>query len=263
MSRSQQRESGQPGSRLRRSLLSAIALAPAIALAAPPAISLVSLPALLPMVGLMIAAPVGAQVEAGPGFNIARLKYDGGGDWYSNPSSLPNLVRALKERTTVPVDRPDETRVSILDPEFFNYPYVYMNGHGNVRFSDAEVARLRSYLLAGGFLFADDNYGMDESFRREIARVFPDRRLIDVPFDHPIYHAFYDLPKGPPKVHEHDGKPAEGLGIFDGQRLMVYYTYQSDIGDGIEDPEVHKDPPEIREQAMKMAINTVVYALSR
>ena len=209
------------------------------------------------------AATAADPAASADGFAIARLKYDGGGDWYSNPSSLPNLARALRDRTTVPVDRDDEVRVSILDPDFFNYPFVYMNGHGTVHFSDAEAARLRQYLLAGGFLFADDNYGMDESFRREVGRVFPDRPLVEVSFRHPIYHSFYDLPGGPPKVHEHDGKPAQGFGIFDGDRLIVFYTYQSDIGDGIEDPEVHKDPPEIREQAMQMAINTVVYALGR
>jgi hypothetical protein len=218
--------------------------------------------------GSSVALPVVAAGPAGPGavgdgFTIARLKYDGGGDWYSNPTSLPNLSRALRERTSVPVERDDEVRLSILDPDFFNYPFVYMNGHGTVHFSDSELARLRRYLLSGGFLFADDNYGMDASFRREIARVFPDRPLVEVPYRHPIYHAFYDLAAGPPKVHEHDGKPSQGFGIFDGDRLVVFYTYQSDIGDGIEDPEVHKDPPEIREQAMQMAINTVVYALSR
>jgi hypothetical protein len=204
-----------------------------------------------------------SPVDGGAGFVVARLKYDGGGDWYGNPSSLPNLARALRERTTVPVLRDDEARVSVLDPDFFGYPFVYMNGHGNVHFSDAEVERLRRYLTSGGFLFADDNYGMDESFRREIARVFPDRSLVEVPFGHPIYHCFYDLPKGPPKVHEHDGKPSQGFGVYVGERLAVFYTYQSDIGDGIEDPEVHKDPPEVREEAMKMAVNTVVYALSR
>ena len=215
-------------------------------------------------------APAGAShaqrpplADGGSGFVVARLKYDGGGDWYGNPSSLPNLARALRERTTVPVVRDDEARVSALDPDFFSYPYVYMNGHGNVRLADAEVERLRRYLLHGGFLFADDNYGMDESFRREIARVFPDRPLVEVPFDHAIYHCFYDLRQGPPKVHEHDAKPSQGFGIYDGDRLVVFYTYQSDIGDGIEDPEVHKDPPEVREAAMRMAINTVVYALSR
>lgn len=211
----------------------------------------------------LAGVPVSARVkEPGPGFSIARLQYGGGGDWYSNPSSLPNLATAVMQRTSIPVESIEEVRISISDPEFFSYPYVYMNGHGNVRFTDSEVPRLRKYLLAGGFLFADDNYGMDESFRREMARVFPDRKLVEVPFDHPIYHCFYDLRKGPPKVHEHDGKPSQGFGIFDGDRLMVFYTYESDIGDGLEDPEVHKDPPEVREAAMQMAINTVVYAMT-
>lgn len=220
---------------------------------------------LLPALALagLLAMPPRSVAQPAPGFTIARLKYDGGGDWYGNPSSLPNLARALRERTPIPVDRIDEARVSVMDENLFDYPFLYMNGHGNVRFTDAEVDRLRKYLLSGGFLFADDNYGMDESFRREMARVFPDKKLIDVPFDHPIYHSFYSQKAGPPKIHEHDGKPAEGLGIFDGDRLVVFYTYQSDIGDGIEDPEVHKDPPEKREDAMRMAINVVVYALTR
>jgi hypothetical protein len=219
------------------------------------------LPALLLAGNLALTSPAGAQPA--PGFMVARLKYDGGGDWYGNPSSLPNLARALRERTPIPVDRIDEARVSLMDENLFDYPFLYMNGHGNIHFTDAEVDRLRRYLLSGGFLFADDNYGMDESFRRELARVFPDRKLVDVPFDHPIYHSFYSLPAGPPKIHEHDGKPPEGLGIFDGGRLVVFYTYEADIGDGIEDPEVHNDPPEKREAAMRMAINVVVYALTR
>jgi len=210
---------------------------------------------------LLLCGPSTGADEAG--VVIARLKYDGGGDWYSNPSSLPNLARAVRERTTVPVSRLEEARVSILDPDFFNYPYVYLNGHGTIRLTEAEAQRLRSYLLSGGFLFADDNYGLDASLRSEIRRVFPDRDLVAIPFSHPIYHCFYDLPDGPPKIHEHDGKPSEGLGIFDGDRLMVFYTYQADIGDGLEDPEVHQDPAEVREAAMRMAVNTVVYALSR
>ena len=211
----------------------------------------------------LLAAPGHpAGAETGGGFVLARLKYDGGGDWYSNPSSLPNLARALRDRTPVEIDRMDEMRVSLLDADLFNYPFVYINGHGNISFSDEELARLRLYLTSGGFLFADDNYGMDASFRREMKRVFPDKKLIGVPYDHPIYHAFYDMPAGPPKIHEHDGERAEGLGIFDGDRLMVYYTCESDIGDGIEDPEVHNDPPEKREAAMKMAINVVFYALT-
>ena len=203
-----------------------------------------------------------AAGEAPQGFVVARLKYDGGGDWYGNPSSLPNLARALRERTPIPIDRIDEARVSPKDDDLFNYPFLYMNGHGNVHLGDAEVDRLRHYLSSGGFLFADDNYGMDASFRREIAKVFPDRPLVEVPFDHPVYHCFYELPNGPPKIHEHDGLPPKGYGIFDGDRLVVYYTYQSDIGDGIEDPDVHRDPPEKREAAMRMAINVVVYALT-
>lgn len=212
---------------------------------------------------LLPAGPASAVEEAGPGFSLARLKYDGGGDWYGGPTALPNLAKALEDRTSIPLDRTEEVRVSILDPDFFNYPYVFMNGHGNVHFTDAEVARLRSYLLSGGFLYADDDYGMDKAFRREIARVFPDRKLVDVPYDHPIYHAFYDLPHGPPKIQEHDGLPAEGLGIFDGNRLMVFYTYQTDIEDGLEDAAVQHIPDPLREQAMKMAVNTVVFALTR
>jgi hypothetical protein len=137
-----------------------------------------------------------------------------------------------------------------------------MNGHGTVRFSPEEVERLRRYLLSGGFLFADDNYGMDRSFRRELRKVFPDRPLVDVPFDHPIYHVFYDIESGPPKVHEHDGRSPQGLGVFHDGRLVVFYTYEADIGDGIEDPDVHRDPPGVREAAMRMAINVIVYALT-
>jgi hypothetical protein len=221
-----------------------------------------AIPALILLLlgGLAECERVAAQPTAG--VVLARLKYDGGGDWYSNPSSLPNLARALRERTPIPVDRIDEARVSLMDEELFDYPFLYMNGHGNVRFSDAEVDRLRRYLMAGGFLFADDNYGMDESFRREMKRVFPDRPLVEIPFDHAVYHSFYSFPSGPPKIHEHDGKPSQGLGIFDGSRLVVFYTYESDIGDGLEDPQVHNDPPEKRETAMRMAINVVFYALT-
>jgi hypothetical protein len=207
--------------------------------------------------------PFGLPVreEVPLGFRVARLRYGGGGDWYSNPSSLPNLAKALAERTSIPVDTFEEKKVAITDERLFDYPFIYMNGHGTVRFSADEVSRLRSYLLSGGFLFADDNYGMDKSFRREIARVFPDVPLVEVPFNHPIFHSFYDLPSVP-KVHEHDGLRAQGLGIVHDGRLVVFYTYQSDIGDGIEDAHVHNDPPAIREQAMKMAVNVVVYAMT-
>jgi hypothetical protein len=197
-----------------------------------------------------------------PRLAIARLQYDGGGDWYANPSSLPNLLEAIAQRTSLKVDR-TEGRVTLTDDRLWDYPFLHMTGHGNVHFSDEEVARLREYLLRGGFLHASDNYGLDESFRREMARVFPDRPLVDVPLSHPIYHVVYDFPRGVPKIHEHDGKPARGLGIFVGDRLAVYYDYSSDLGNGWEDVGTYKsDPPELHEAALRMGVNLFVYAVT-
>ena len=194
-------------------------------------------------------------------FTIGRLKYAGGGDWYSDPSSLPNLLEAINERTTIRA-APREENVEITDPKLFQYPYLYMTGHGKVRFSDEDVKILRNYFAAGGFLHADDNYGMDSTFRREIEKVFPDSPLIELPFDHDIYHSFYEFPNGLPKIHEHDAKPPPGFGMFYDNRLVVFYTYECDLGDGWEDPDVHNDPPEKREDAIKMGINIVVYSLT-
>jgi hypothetical protein len=200
-------------------------------------------------------------MTAAAAMTIGRLQYDGGGDWYANPSSLPNLLTAIRQRTDLPVsDR--ERSVRITDAALWDLPYIYMTGHGNVTFSDEELRLLRRYLEGGGFLHADDNYGMDKAFRREIARVFPDHPLVEVPLDHPIYHVVYDFPNGIPKIHEHDGKPAQGFGIFLGGRLVVYYSYQSDLGDGWENPEVHHDPPELHEAALRMGINLFTYAVS-
>lgn len=222
------------------------------------------------MTGVLLAVTlgVGAALPAPEGgapdtlVTIARLQYGGGGDWYANASSLPNLLSAIRDRTDVPVALREET-VELLDPRLRDHPYLYMTGHGNVAFSARERVALRDYLLAGGFLHADDNYGMDESFRREIGRVFPDRELVEVPPDHPVFHLFYDFPDGLPKIHEHDGKPPRALGIFHDGRLVVFYSYESDLGDGWEDPEVHDDPPEVREQALRMGVNLFLYALSR
>lgn len=194
-------------------------------------------------------------------FTIGRLKYAGGGDWYSDPSSLPNLLEAINERTTIRA-APREENVEITDPKLFQYPYLYMTGHGKVRFSDEDVKILRNYFAAGGFLHADDNYGMDSTFRREIEKVFPDSPLIELPFDHDIYHSFYEFPNGLPKIHEHDAKPPQGFGMFYDNRLVVFYTYECDLGDGWEDPDVHNDPPEKREDAIKMGINIIVYSLT-
>ncbi|HSR40820.1 MAG TPA: DUF4159 domain-containing protein, partial [Longimicrobiales bacterium] len=175
---------------------------------------------------------------------------------------LSNLLAAVRERTGLPVaDR--EATVRLMDPALRDFPYLYMTGHGNVRFSAQERIALREHLLAGGFLHADDNYGMDESFRREIAAVFPDKELVPIPPDHPVFHAFYEMPDGLPKIHEHDGEPAQALGIFHRGRLLVFYSYQSDLGDGWEDPDVHEDPGEVRERALRMGVNLFLYALGQ
>ena len=168
----------------------------------------------------LVSHPAPAQQGVST-LTIGRLHYDGGGDWYANPSSLPNLLSEIRTRTLLRV-RDREQVVALTSPDLWDVPFLYMTGHGNVLFSDEEVLILRKYLENGGFLHADDNYGMDESFRREIARVFPDRPLVEVPLDHPIYRIVYELPQGIPKIHEHDGEPAQGFGIFLGDRLAVF-----------------------------------------
>lgn len=205
--------------------------------------------------------PAGSDHQAGNAeFLVGRLHYDGGGDWYANPSSLPNLLNALRTRTTIPAAA-REVVVTLSDPALWDLSWLHVTGHGNIHFSEAEVSTLRRWLLQGNFLHVDDNYGLDQSFRREIARVFPDRPLVEVPLDHPIYHLVYSFAEGLPKIHEHDGKPAQGFGIFLDGRLAVYYSYESDLGDGWEDPEVHGDPPEKHEAALRMGVNLVAYAI--
>jgi hypothetical protein len=208
-----------------------------------------------------IALVIVASAATPTRLTIARVQYDGGGDWYANPSSIPNLLDAIAERTTLPVET-REARVTLLDDRLWDYPYLHITGHGNIKLSDREVERLREYLTRGGFLHVSDNYGLDSSFRREIARVFPERKLTDVPLKHPIYNIVYEFPKGLPKIHEHDGKPPRGLGIFLGDRLAVFYDYEADLGDGWEDPDVHKDPPELHEAAIRMGVNLFVYAIT-
>jgi len=214
------------------------------------------------LAGLLFAGAASILLAADEDvFTIARLKYRGGGDWYSNPTSLPNLLAAVRERLGIPTAKGD-VAVDLLDDDLFRYPFLYMTGHGRVSFSSAEAARLRTYLGAGGFLWADDNYGMDEYFRREIRKVLPEQELVELPFSHGIYHSTHSFPAGLPKVHEHDGGPPHGYGMFLDGRLVVFYSFNTDIGDGMEDAEVHHDPPEKREQALRMGINVVTYALT-
>ena len=191
---------------------------------------------------------------------ICRVKYSGGGDWYSDPSSLPNLLKFINANTNVQLATV-EARISLEDNEIFNYPYLYLTGHGNVRFSENEIENLRLHLHSGGFLHADDNYGLDKSFRREMKRVFPKKEWVELPFDHLLYHTYFDFSGGLPKIHEHDNKPPQGLGLFDGERLIVFYSYEADLGDGWEDASVHNDPEQKRLSALKMGANIFIYSL--
>ena len=193
---------------------------------------------------------------------LARVHYNGGGDWYANPSSLKNLIKAIADRTSLPIDR-EEHAVTFRDPQLFDYQFLHLTGHGTMSMEPDEIARVRTYLLRGGFLHVDDNYGLDSSFRIVVKQLFPDRPLVDVPLNHPIYRLVYDFPKGVPKIHEHDAKPARGMGIFIGDRLALYYTYQSDLGNGWEDVGTYPtDPPELHEQAIRMGVNLVTYAVT-
>lgn len=202
-----------------------------------------------------VASPVQAQLK------IAKLKYNGGGDWYANKTALPNLIRFCNKELNLLLET-EEDAVEVGSQELFNYPYVYMTGHGNVVFSGEEAANLRNYLIAGGFLHIDDNYGLDKFVRIELKKVFPELELIELPFDHPIYHQKFDFPKGLPKIHEHDGKPAQGFGLIYEGRLVAFYSFECDLGNGWEDQRIHNDPVEKREQALKMGANIISYCFT-
>jgi hypothetical protein len=215
------------------------------------------------LMALLAVGPTGPAPALGTdSITVARLRYEGGGDWYANPSSLPNLLSALRDRTGIIVAR-REAEVTPLDPALRDYPFVYMTGHGNVSFTPAERAALRAYLTGGGFLHADDNYGLDESFRTEMAEIFPDAELTEIPPEHPVFHTFYDFPDGLPKIHEHDGQPPQAFGIFVDGRMVVFYSYESDLGDGWEDEAVHEDPPGTREQALRMGVNLFLWVMGQ
>ncbi len=192
---------------------------------------------------------------------IARVKYSGGGDWYNDPSGEVNLLKFIQANTNIPVESVYEW-VDLGSENLFLYPILFLTGHGNVSFSEKEIQNLRAYLKNGGFLYIDDDYGLDKYIRKEMSKIFPGQEFVELPFNHPIYSIHFRFERGLPKIHEHDNKPPEGLGLFYNGRLCVYYTFESNLGDGWTDPDVHKDPPELREKALKMGTNIIVYALT-
>ena len=192
---------------------------------------------------------------------LARVKYSGGGDWYNDPSAEVNLLKYVSEHTNINVS-PVYEYVDLASDNLFLYPLIFLTGHGNINFTKEEAKRLRIYLENGGFLYIDDDYGLDKYVRKEMKKVFPDKDFVELPFNHEIYHCHFDFSNGLPKIHEHDGKPPQGFGIFVNGRLCVFYTYETNISDGWVDPDVHHDSPEIRELALKMGTNIIVYALT-
>lgn len=202
--------------------------------------------------------------QSGPvnsALKIARLKYSGGGDWYNDPQSEVNLLKFVRQNTLIDVD-PNYEFVEIGSDKFFTYPFIFLTGHGNINFSESEVRRLRLYLEHGGFIYADDDYGMDAAFRRELKKIFPGQGLVELPYSHGLYHAQYEFPNGPPKSHEHDGKQAQGFGLFHEGRLVLYYTYESNPSDAWNDAAVHGDPEPKRQEALRFGTNIVVWALT-
>ena len=201
--------------------------------------------------------------EYQPGkFTISRIHYNGGGDWYSDPSSIPNLLDYVQKNTLIKVN-PKQNVVKIGDDQFHFSNYLYLTGHGNIKLSNNEVAILRNHLLNGGFLHADDNYGLDKSFRKLVLEIFPEKELVELPFSHDLFHCYYDFPLGLPKIHEHDNKPPQALAIFHKEKMILLYTYESDLGDGWEDQKSHNIPEDKRQDALKMGTNIIIYSLSR
>ena len=192
---------------------------------------------------------------------IAKLKYDGGGDWYANKTALPNLIDFCNRNLSTNIS--GEEVVDVGSPEIFHYPFVYMTGHGNVVFTSRQAGNLRKYLIGGGFLHIDDNYGLDKFVRLEMKKVLPDIDFVEIPFDHPVYHSKYDFESGLPKIHEHDGKPAQGFGLFYEGRLVCFYSYESDLGNGWEDQEIYKDPENLRQKALQMGANLISFAFTQ
>ncbi|MEL7834020.1 DUF4159 domain-containing protein [Fodinibius sp. Rm-B-1B1-1] len=215
---------------------------------------------LLLLLAISFSWPAAAQDTNS--FNLARIKYSGGGDWYNNPSSLRNLAEFARQHVPIAIN-PEYDDVEVGSPDLFDYPFAFLTGHGNITLNQAEASNLRDYLHNGGFLYVDDDYGLDEHFREVIQQVFPNEKLVELPFAHPIYHQVFSFDEGLPKIHEHDGKPPQGFGIFLDGRLALFYTYETNLGDGWANPDIHNDPAAIREQALQMGTNILIYALTQ
>lgn len=214
---------------------------------------------LLFLITILIGNTINAQNQ---GVKIALLKYNGGGDWYSDPTALPNLIKYCNQNLKTNI-YPEPSTIEIGSPEIFNFPFTHLTGHGNIILSESEAMNLRIYLEAGGFIHVDDNFGLDEYFRREMKKVFPSKKFIELPPSHPIFHQKYDLKEGLPKIHEHDKKPAQAFGLFIEERMVCLYTFESDLGDGWEDPEVHNDSAELSEKALKMGANIISFVFGQ
>jgi len=195
-------------------------------------------------------------------FEITRIQYSGGGDWYSDPSSLPNLLKFISGYTNIEVNQ-IENRAKIGEDDFYSSYYLYLTGHGNIKFSENEAQILRNFLLNGGFLHADDNYGMDKHFRREMKKVFPDKEWVEIPKNHPIFNIHFNFNNGLPKIHEHDNQRPQAFALFDDNRMIAIYTYESDLGDGWEDANVHSNPESKRKKALQMGVNIILYSMIR
>lgn len=213
------------------------------------------------LIAFLAAAVLPTALVAQGSYKLAVLKYGGGGDWYANPTSVPNLVKFCNAQLGMGIN-PDVPIVEVGSAELFNHPWVHMTGHGNVTLSAKEAENLRAYLIGGGFLHISDNYGMDPYVRPMLARVFPEAQLVELPFAHPIYHQAFEFPQGLPKIHEHDGKPPRGYGLFWEGRLVCFYDHECDLGDGWEDPDVHGDSEATRTKALRMGANIVRFAFS-
>ncbi|MDR8392735.1 DUF4159 domain-containing protein [Aliifodinibius sp. S!AR15-10] len=207
-----------------------------------------------------ITMPAALPAQSSGDLALARIKYRGGGDWYNDPSAFKNLIEFANRQVPISIT-PEYDDVALGSRDLHNYPFAFMTGHGTISINEAEANNLRSYLENGGFLYIDDDYGLDDNFRKMLSQVYPNEELVELPFEHPIYHQVYDFPGGLPKVHEHDNKPPQGFALFRNGRMVAFYTYESNLADGWANPEVHNDPEPLRQKALQMGTNILVYAL--